>query len=57
MTNNTIAKLLDNAGIAYTIIDGAIWADDVYTHLGEVFTNQTNVTGWTGRQLAEWLGY
>ena len=50
-------KLLEAHGIKAIIKDGRILAEDVACKDGDVTRRWVDITDWSRRQLAEWLGY
>jgi hypothetical protein len=57
MTTIQIAKILEAHSINYTIECGKILADDSYTLDGQLYTEQTDLTGISKQKLFDWLGY
>lgn len=56
MNNQQIIKILDAHSIPYKIEDGHVIADSMLAD-ADLFEETVDVTGWTKKQLLDWLGY
>lgn len=57
MSNKNIVRILNLHCIYYMIDAGRIFAEEVYTVNGKIYSNFIDVTGWTHKELYSWLGY
>ncbi len=57
MTNKEITETLDNHGINYTVINGKVMAESVYTINCVPYTEIVNLTDMLRKDLFDWLGY
>lgn len=56
MTNEKIKKILDLHSVPNYIENGNIFADSMLSGTKK-FEEVENMTGWTRKQLYDWLGY
>lgn len=56
LTISQVAKVLDMHSVPYRIENGRIYADSMEAYT-ELFAKMIDLTGYTKRQLFDWLGY
>lgn len=56
MCNEKIIRILELHHIPYYEKNGEVFADSMIAYT-ELFQEVENVTGWSKRQLYDWLGY
>ena len=54
MTNEMIEKILNAHYVPYYIADGNIWADEMLAYSDPSYVN---VSGYSKKELYDWLGY
>ena len=57
MNNQKIASVLSSHGINTKIENGILYAEEVYTLDGRVYSEWINATSWSYDELYTWLGY
>ena len=58
MNNERIAEILKAHSIGFVVENGSIYGIAVYTDInGYPYCEKEEMTGWSRRQLYDWLGY
>lgn len=57
MSNISIKKVMDLHSIFCWISNGRVYAIESYTLDGKGYEDTIDVTGWTKKQILDWLGY
>lgn len=56
MKKEQIARILEDHGVPYQVMDGQVIADSMIAGT-DLFEEVETVSNWTRSQLYEWLGY